>query len=149
MKKFLCAAALVLCLTLVNALALGEITLTKKDMVLNRGLDKNVNNILVIMQNGEVTDSLMLASVNSRTGRSVMTQIECDTIVNVPEVGDVQLGGVYALGAKKSRGLLVARAVNSLLDLNVSTYVALDIGMLPGSMRKRRRSWAPGRATMR
>ena len=41
------------------------------------------------------------------------------------------LGDVYAQGAKKSRGLLAARTVNSLLDLNVSTYVALDIGMLP------------------
>lgn len=131
MKKILCAIAAALCLTMACACALGEITLTKRDMVLNRSLDKNVNNILVIMQNGEVTDSLMLASVNSRTGRSVMTQIECDTIVNVPEAGDVQLGKVYALGAPKSRGLLVARALNSLLDLNVSTYVALDISMLP------------------
>ena len=131
MKKILCAIALILCLTMACACALGEITLTKRDMVLNRNLDKNVNNILVIMQNGEVTDSLMLASVNSRTGRSVMTQIECDTIVNVPEVGDEQLGEVYALGAPKSRGLLVARALNSLLDLNVGTYVALDISLLP------------------
>ena len=131
MKKILCAIALILCLTMACACALGDITLTKRDMVLNRNLDKNVNNILVIMQNGEVTDSLMLASVNSRTGRSVMTQIECDTIVNVPEVGDVQLGEVYALGAPKSHGLLVARALNSLLDLNVGTYVALDISLLP------------------
>ena len=131
MKKTLCALVLMLCLMLVCACALGEITVTKKDMVLNRGLDKNVNNVLVLMQDGDITDTLMLASINSRTGRSVMTMIENDTLVNVPEVGDVTLGEVYALGAPKSRGLLVARAINSLLDLNVSTYVALDLNTLP------------------
>ena len=131
MKKILCALSLMLCLTLVCACVLGEITVTKRDMVLNRSLDKNVNNVLVLMQDGEITDTLMLASINSRTGRSVMTLIENDTMVNVPEVGDVTLGEVYALGAEKSRGLLVARTINSLLDLNVSTYVALDINTLP------------------
>ncbi|MBE5798512.1 MAG: LytR family transcriptional regulator [Clostridiales bacterium] len=131
MKKIISALALMLCLVLVCACAMGEITVTKRDMVLNRNLDKNVNNILVLMQDGGVTDTLMIASVNSRTGRSVMTQIECDTLVNLPEVGEVALGEVYALGAPKSRGLLVARTVNSLLDLNVSTYVAMELNTLP------------------
>lgn len=131
MKKIISVLAIALCLTFVCSLAVGEITLTKRDMVLNRSLDKNVNNVLVLMQDGDVTDTAMIASINSRTGRSVMTQIECDTVVNVPEVGDVTLGEVYALGAEKSRGLLVARAINSLLDLNVSTYVALDLNSLP------------------
>ena len=132
MKKIFTALALVLCMTLMSACALGEITVTKKDMALNRTLDKNVNNILVLMQDGEKTDSVMIASVNSRTGRSVMTMIEGSTPVNLPEAGDMQLHDVYALGAPKSRGLLVARTINSLLDLNVSTYVAFDINDLPG-----------------
>jgi len=131
MKKIISALALMLCLMLLCAAALGEITVTKRDMVLNRSLDKNTNNVLVLMQNGGVTDTVMIASINGRTGRSVMTLIESDTMVNLPEVGDVTLGEVYALGAPKSRGLLVARTVNSLLDLNVSTYVALDINTLP------------------
>lgn len=131
MKKILSALALALCLMLVCACALGEITVTKKDMVLNRSLDKNVNNVLIIMQDGELTQSLMIASINGRTGRSVMTQIDCNAPVNLPEAGDVLLGEVYALGAPKSRGLLVARTVNNLLDLNVSTYVALDVNILP------------------
>ena len=131
MKKVITALALALCLMMVCALALGEITVTKKDMVLNRNLDKNVNNILVIMQDGGVTETMMIASVNSRTGRSVMTQMDCGTMVNLPEAGDMTLGEVYALGAAKSRGLLVARTINQLLDLNISTYVALDLSMLP------------------
>ena len=35
------------------------------------------------------------------------------------------------MGGKKSRGLLVSRTVNALLDLNVSTYVAMDISRFP------------------
>ena len=129
-KKLICAI-LMLVLALPCALAAGEITVTKRDMALNRNLDKNVNNVLVLMQDGEKTDTIMIASINGRTGRSVMTQIESDTPVNVPEVGDVTLADVYALGAPKSRGLLVARTINSLLELNVSTYVALDLNALP------------------
>ena len=129
-KKLICAL-LTLVLVLSCALAMADITVTKRDMALNRNLDKNVNNVLVLMQDGEKTDTVMLASINSRTGRSVMTQIDVDAVVNLPEVGDVTLAEVYALGAPKSRGLLVARTVNSLLDLNVSTYVALDLNSLP------------------
>ena len=135
MKKTV-AALLALCLSLVCALALGEITVTKKDMQINRNLDKNVTNILVIMQDGERTDAMMIASVNSRTGRSVMTSLDCGMTVTVPEAGEVTLGEVYALGAPKSRGLLAARTVNALLELNISTYVALDIEMLPALVEK-------------
>ena len=129
-KKLICAL-LALVLALSCALAVAEITVTKRDMALNRNLDKNVNNILVLMQDGEKTDTMMIASVNSRTGRSVMTQIACDTVVNVPEVGDVALADVFMMGDARSRGLLAARTVNSLLDLNISTYVMLDIQQLP------------------
>ena len=116
-KKIFAAFALALCMALVCACALGEITVTKRDMVLNRKLDKNVTNILVLMQDGEKTDSMMIASINSRTGRSVMTMIDTSTPVTLPEAGDMLLGDVYVLGAKKSRGLLVARTINGLLDL--------------------------------
>ena len=132
MKNKLSAAfVLALCLMLVCACALGEITVSKKDMAINRNLDKSVTNVLVLMQDGDVTDTMMIASINSRTGRSVMTTIECDTMVNLPEAGDVKLGEVYMMGAPKSRGLLAARTLNRLLNLNISTYVALDLSILP------------------
>ena len=129
-KKLLCAL-LALVMVMSCALAMAEITVTKRDMVLNRNLEKSVNNILILMQDGEKTDTMMIASINGKTGRSVMTMIDCATPVNVPEVGDVTLGDVYVLGDAKSRGLLAARTVNSLLDLNISTYVTMDIQMLP------------------
>ena len=131
MMKKIFAVLLALCLVFACACASAQITVGKKDMAINRNLDKNVTNILVLMQDNGVTDTMMLASINNRTGRSVMTRVDCDIMVNVPEAGDVKLGEVYELGDKKSKGLLAARALNQLLDLNISTYVALDITRLP------------------
>jgi len=74
---------------------------------------------------------MMLASINNRTGRSVMTRIDCAMTVNLPEAGDVKLGEDYELGAEKSKGFLVARTLNQMLNLNISTYIALDITRLP------------------
>ena len=130
MKKRFFALAFAL-MVLFSAAALGEISLTKRDIALNTELDKNVSNILVLLQDGDRTDTMMLASINSRTGRSVMTRLDCALEVNVPEVGDVELGEVYNLGAEKSRGLLALRTVNTLLNLNASTYVALDVERMP------------------
>lgn len=131
MKKILCAIVIVLSLSLMCVAALGEITVTKRDMVLNRSLDKSVNNVLMLMQDGEWTDTVMIASINGKTGRSVMTRVDSELMVELPEVGSVKLGEVYMLGDEKSRGFLVARTLNALLDLNISTYMSLDIARLP------------------
>lgn len=124
-------ALMLVLLVFVSTVALGEISLTKRDIAMNGGLDKSVSNILVLMQDGEKTSAAMIASINSRTGRSVMTRVDCALTVDVPEVGSVALGDVYMLGDARSRGLVAMRAINQLLGLNVSTYVALDIANLP------------------
>jgi len=135
MKKFAALiAALVLMLSLC-ACAMGEINLTKRQLSQAEGLDKNVSHILLVLQDGERTDTLMLASINSKTGRAVMTQVSCDRAVDVTmEDGSARsmpLSDVYALGGKKSRGLLVCRELNELLGLNIGTYVVLDMANLP------------------
>ena len=130
MKK-IAALALALCLTAVCACALGEITVEKRDLSQNDALDRNVTNILVLLQDGETTDTMMIASINGKTGRSVMTRLDCAMQLEVRDAGVVSLGEVYALGAKGSRGLLAVRTVNELLALNINTYVALDVGQLP------------------
>ncbi len=113
-----------------NALA-ADIHVTKRDLVLNKTLDKSVTNILVLLQDGETSNTILIASINSSTGRAVMTRIDNALEVDVQEVGKVPFGSVYALGDQKSRGFLAMREINELLDLNVSTYVAVDIEMLP------------------
>lgn len=132
MKRF-AALALAACLTLLSACAcaLGEITVDKRDLSVNAGLDRNVTNILVLLQDGERTDTVMIASINGKTGRSVMTRLDCAMQLEVRDAGVVPLGEVYALGAKGSQGLLAVRTINELLALNINTYVALDVGQLP------------------
>ena len=120
-----------LTLMLLCAGASAEITVTKRDINMNTALDKNVTNILVLLQDGDATDTMMIASINSRTGRSVMLRVDCGLMVDVPENGETRLADVYALGAKKCRGLVAERAVNTLLGLNIGTYVALDVTNIP------------------
>ena len=69
LKRVIC---MLLTLLLLSACAFAEggINVTKKDINLNKALDKNVTNILVLLQDGGVTDTIMIASINSRTGRS-------------------------------------------------------------------------------
>ena len=118
-------------MTLTAAVAAADITVTKRDVNMAAGLDKNVANILVLLQDGETTDTMMVASINSRTGRSVMMRVDCRLMVDVPEVGETRLADVYALGAQKCRGMLAERTINTLLGLNIGTYVALDVTNLP------------------
>lgn len=130
-KVFALFVAMMLC----AACAQAEINVTLRQLSQARGLDKNVNHVLVILQDGDVTDTVMLASINSRTGRSVMTRVDCAREIEVTmEDGSVQtyaVGDTYVLGGKKSKGLLMCREMNELLGLDISTYVALDIAQLP------------------
>ena len=134
-KKLTALLAALLVMLGVCAGAMGEISLTRKDLCQAEGLDKNVTHIAFILQDGEVTDTLMLASINSKTGRSVMTQISTAREIAVTmEDGVAQtmpLAQVYQQGAKKSRGLLVCRELNELLGLDIGTYVAMDMTRLP------------------
>lgn len=66
---------------------------------LNKTLDKNVTNILVLLQDGGVTDTVMIASINSRTGRSVMTRVNSDPDGGYSGGGRKRLADIYALGA--------------------------------------------------
>lgn len=135
MKKKLTALLAALMLICVCAGAMGEINLTRKDLHQAEGLDKSVTHIVFLLQDGDVTDTIMLASINSKNGRSVMTQIstarEIDVTMEDGTAVMMPLGEVYAQGGKKSRGLLICRELNELLGLDISTYVAMDMTRVP------------------
>lgn len=137
MKKLI-SLLLAICLTAclcAGALADG-ITVSKRDLAQNRELSRDVTNILFLMQNEGVTDTMMIASINSSTGRSVMTRVDCALEVEVQGAGTHPIGEVYAMGAKGSEGLLAVRTVNQWLGLNIDTYVALDMSFLPNLVEK-------------
>ncbi len=129
-KAFACLA--LLCALLLAAIgATAEITVDKKKLAQNGELTKDVTNILFLLQDGETTQTMLIASINDKTGRAVMTSLDCALTVPVEGAQDTPLGEVYALGAEKSRGYLAVRTVNQLLDLNIGTYIALDVARLP------------------
>lgn len=130
MKKII-LIALTLAMVLTACVSLADISITRKELNVTKGLDGNVTNVLVMLQDGGKTDTMMLASINSRTGRAVMTRLDGKMIVDVTKGGEAALEDVYMMGDKKSKGLLVVSTVNKLLSLNINTYVALDIGVLP------------------
>ena len=82
MKKKIALIAAVLALVLCAALASADISITRKELNVVKGLDANVTNVLILLQDGEKTDTMMLASINSKTGRAVMTRLE--GVLNVP-----------------------------------------------------------------
>ena len=131
MKKHI-SILLILCLLLAPLAALAEgITVNRRDLSQNKELDSSVSNILVLLQNGDVTDTLMIASINSDTGRAVMTRVDCALEVEVRDAGTYPIGEVYALGDKNSKGPLAMRTVNEWLELNIAKYVALDVTVMP------------------
>ena len=134
MKKFF-AIMLALVLMLCAACASADINVTLRELNQARGLDKAVSHILVLMRDSMAADTLMLASINSKTGRAVMTRVDSTREIEV-DMGDgttqmVAIENVYDMGGKKSKGLLVCREMNELLGLDMSTFVALDMEQLP------------------
>lgn len=90
--------------------ASAEITITRRDINMNTALDKNVSNILVLLQDGGETDTMMIASINSRTGRSVMLRVNCDLTVDVPENGETRLGRRLRAWARRRAGVWLPSA---------------------------------------
>jgi anionic cell wall polymer biosynthesis LytR-Cps2A-Psr (LCP) family protein len=122
-------------LTLTAACAFAEINVTLRELSQVRGLDKSVSHILVLLRDSTAVDTLMLASINSKTGRAVMTRVDTTREIEVT-LGDgsaqmAAIEDVYEMGGKKSKGLLVCREMNELLGLDISTFVALDMEQLP------------------
>lgn len=104
MKHIRLFASFFALMMLLCAGASAEITITKRDINMNTALDKNVSNILVLLQDGGETDTMMIASINSRTGRSVMLRVNCDLTVDVPENGETRLGRRLRAGREEEPG---------------------------------------------
>lgn len=119
-------------LLLVPVLAFADgIRVSARDTEINRDRDRNVTNILVLLQEEDRTQMMTVASLNTKTGKAVMVQLDPELMVDIPEVGEVALSQVYALGDKKSKGFLAMRTVNRLLKLNLTNYVVVSMDAIP------------------
>ena len=126
-------AGVLLMILLMTSVGLADgIRLKSRDLDLSKNRDRAVTNILVMMQEGDRTQMMAVASLNTKTGKAVMVSVDPRLMVEIPEIsGEVPLSDVYVLGDRKSRGLLVARTLNRMLDLNITMYLAMDMSMIP------------------
>lgn len=127
----LLVAALLLVLFSASGLAADGISVKAKEIEAAKGLDKAVANVLVMLQEEGRTQMMAVASLNTATGKAVMVSLDPELMVEIPEAGEVPLSDVYAMGDKKSKGLLAVRTVNRLLGLNIGMYLAIDMSMIP------------------
>ena len=130
MKKIAWICVFVL-LIIGSAMADG-IRLKNRDLEVSKNRNKAVTNVLFLMQEEDRTQMVAIASLNTANGKAVMVSVDPRLMVEIPEIsGEVPLSDVYSLGDKRSGGLLVARTLNRLLDLNISMYLSMKMSMIP------------------
>ncbi|MBQ8092131.1 MAG: LCP family protein [Clostridia bacterium] len=118
------------------------ISVKARDIEASKTRDKAVTNILIMLQEEDKTLMMAVASFNTATGKAVMTSLSPSLMVEIPETGsEVPLSDVYALGDRKSKGLLAVRTVNRLLDLNIGMYMAMDMSMIPSLVETVESTW--------
>ncbi len=112
--------------------------LTKNQMVnvddlnLTSGLDENWLNILLLGSDARSTDessrtdTMIICSVNMKTGEVKLTSIMRDTAVVFDDIG--QYNGTYRINAANYFGgpELAMRTVNRLLGMNIQYYAMVD-----------------------
>jgi anionic cell wall polymer biosynthesis LytR-Cps2A-Psr (LCP) family protein len=107
-----------------------RVTVGDRDLSIREGLPKDLRNIAVVICDPREesryapTDTMMLATINTRTGDAWMTLLQPDLLVDMPLIGVAPLSDAYALGGAN----LVMKTLNEVLDLNVRDYVSIDLG---------------------
>lgn len=129
MKRFLLCVfcVLALCANTSSASAAAIYQVDRKDLSVNAGLDKNVQNILMLLQDqqsGASTSAMLLASINKSTGRAVMVSLVPDVLVDMPLAGEQPLCDAYMLGGVN----LAMKTVNEIYGMNVQQFAVIDVG---------------------
>lgn len=130
MKKI--AWIFVFVLLIIGSAMADGIRLKNRDLEVSKNRNKAVTNVLFLMQEEDRTQMVAIASLNTANGKAVMVSVDPRLMVEIPEIsGEIPLSDVYRLGDKRSGGLLVARTLNRLLDLNISMYLSMKMSMIP------------------
>jgi len=122
-----------LCAVLTTPVALAandlQIKVGKKDLSIQEGLPKDIRNIAVLvcdpLEQGRYapTETMMIATIHTRTGDAYMTVLQPALLVEIPFVGQAPLSQAYALGGEN----LVMKTLNELLGLNIRDFVCIDL----------------------
>ncbi len=134
--------ALLLCVLLAPTGALAEdarpaykpVRVDKKQLVPNTKLPKNERSILLIVFDpleGKETgpaSTMLLATIDTKSGKSRMTAIETQLLVDIDAAGRDTLAQAYAIGGEN----LAMRTVNKVFDMNVRDYVTINLAKFAG-----------------
>ncbi len=124
----LCLCVLVCVPTVLHAEEL-QVKVGAKELSIRKDLPKEIRNIAVVVcdPQGESkygpTETMMIASINTRTGAAYMTLLQPALLVEMPMVGQATLSQAYALGGEN----LVIKTLNELFGLNIREVVAIDL----------------------
>lgn len=124
------ALALLLCLLLLplSVLAADDypVKIDKKDLSQAASVPKSMQTIALFLLDSEESsdvETVLLASIDKSSGRSCMTDIRTDILAEIPQVGYIPLAKAYAYGGPN----LMMKSINELLEMNVNSYVTLDV----------------------
>ena len=127
----LCALALLAALP-IQALAAPEkpqIAIRSNDLSITDGLPKHQRTVLVMVVDPPQgmryapTETMLLASIDTRDGAARMTVLPPRMLVPVPQAGTLPLAQAFALGGEN----LAMKTVNEVFGLNVRDYVCVDM----------------------
>lgn len=124
------ALALLLCLLLLplSVLAADDypVKIDKKDLSQAASVPKSMQTIALFLLDSEESsdvETVLLASIDKSSGRACMTDIRTDILAEIPQVGYIPLAKAYAYGGPN----LMMKSINELLEMNVTSYVTLDV----------------------
>lgn len=139
-KRYFGALALLLCAALVAPVALAanplQVNVSKKELSIQEGLPKDIRNVAVLVcdpQDGgryAPTETMMIATIHTRTGDAYMTVLQPGLLVDMPLVGQAPLSQAYALGGEN----LVMKTLNEVLGLNIRDFVCIDLSRFSSVM---------------
>lgn len=129
MKRFLLCVfcALMMWANTSSASAVTIYEVGRKELSVNGDLDKNVQNVLMLLQDsqeGASSSAMLIASINKQSGRAVMVSLVPDVLVDMPLAGEQPLCDAYMLGGVN----LAMKTVNEVYGLNVQQFAVVDVG---------------------
>ena len=102
------------------------VKIDKKDLSQAASVPKSMQTIALFLLDSEESsdvETVLLASIDKSSGRACMTDIRTDILAEIPQVGYIPLAKAYAYGGPN----LMMKSINELLEMNVNSYVTLDV----------------------
>jgi len=103
------------------------------DLSVYQGLDETWHNILLLgvdtrdFKTWGRSDTMIIASINTKTGAVRMCSILRDTWVNIPGVGEERINVAYQYGGPQ----LAMKTVNENFNMNITDYVVVNFSSFP------------------